>query len=179
MWRGGLLGRYSPAATRKPQVPTAGIANHVLGLGLYQLHHSRDDVARSAELAVLAGRGDLRQHVLVHITLSVSVAHIELIELVDDLGEQRRPRDLETGICACGVRRREPLPFSAPDEREYALVHDPEHLRAREMLEARPAEVCIGLAPFVLHRPGRCAAPAEALGSSPCAPPAPAFHRAV
>jgi hypothetical protein len=46
---------------------TGGVADYVLRLGLYQLHHHRDDAAGRAELAVLAGRCDLRQHVLVHV----------------------------------------------------------------------------------------------------------------
>ena len=38
------------------------------------------------------------EHVLVHVALGVAVAHVELVELVDDLGEQRRPRDLEARV---------------------------------------------------------------------------------
>jgi hypothetical protein len=42
------------------------------------------------------------------------------------------------------------LPIECSDEWEDVLVDDTEHLRAGEVLEARPAEVCKGFAPFVL-----------------------------
>ena len=106
-------------------------------------------MAGRAELAVLAGRGDLRQHVLVHVALGVAVAHVELVELVDDLGEQRRPRDLEAGV-AHVARVGRAFAVERADEREDVLVDDAEHLRAGEMLEARPAQVRIGLAALVL-----------------------------
>ena len=76
----------------------AGIADHVLGLRRGQLDHQLDDVARRAELAVLAGGGDLAEHVLVDVALGVAVLHVELVEHVDDLGEQRRRRDGEAGV---------------------------------------------------------------------------------
>ena len=84
---------------------------------------SRDDVARRAELAVLAGRGDLRQHVLVDVALGVAVAHVELVELVDDLGEQRRARDLEAGV-AHVARIGRAVAVERADEREDVLVDD-------------------------------------------------------
>ena len=124
------------------------IADHVLWLRLHQFYHSRDDMARRAELAVLAGRGDLAQHIFVDIALGVAIAHVELVELVDHLGEQRRARNLESGVthvarigAAGGVE--------LADERKNVLVHDAEHLARLEILEFRPAQVGVGLAALV------------------------------
>jgi hypothetical protein len=124
------------------------VADHVLGLGLHQLDHRRDDVARRAELAVLAGRGDLRQHVLVHVALGVAVAHVELVELLDDLIQERGPRDLKAGV-AHMARIGRALAVERPDEREHMFVEDAEHLARLEMLEFRPAQVFVGFAAFV------------------------------
>ena len=38
--------------------------------------------------------------------LGVAVAHVELVELVDDLGEQRRPWNLEACVPHYGARRK-------------------------------------------------------------------------
>ena len=130
-------------------MPTAGSQITSSGFGCDQLHHRRDDVARRAELAVLAGGGDLRQHVLVDVALGVAVAHVELVELVDDLGEQRRARDLEAGI-AHVARIGRAVAVERAEEREDVLVDDAEHLARLEMLEARPAQVLVGLAALVL-----------------------------
>ena len=49
----GVLARtYSPAATRKPQVPQAGSQMMSVGLGAVMLDHQLDDVPRGAELPV-------------------------------------------------------------------------------------------------------------------------------
>jgi hypothetical protein len=47
-----------------------------------------DDVARRAELAVLAGAGNLAQHVFVEVALGVAVLHRHMVEHVHHLGQQ-------------------------------------------------------------------------------------------
>ena len=76
---------YSPAATRNPQVPQAGSQIMSVGVGRHHLDHQLDDVAGRAELAVLAGGGDLDEHVLVDVALGVAVLHRDLVEPVDGL----------------------------------------------------------------------------------------------
>src|SRR4029077_3304998 len=100
------------------------------------------------ELAVLTGRGDLRQHVLVNVAFGVAIAHVEFVELVDDLGEQRRPWDLEAGVTHV-ARVGGAFSIEISDEREDMLVDDAEHLRAGEMLESRPAKIRKRLAPRI------------------------------
>src|SRR5208337_720737 len=74
------------------------IADDVRWRGLGQLDHQRDDVARGAKLTILAGSGDLAEHVFVDIALGVAIVHPDLVELLDGLGEQRRRRDAKTCI---------------------------------------------------------------------------------
>ena len=146
--RGVMLSQILCGSDQEAACADRGVADHVLRLGLHQLHHRRDDVSGRAELAVLAGRGDLRQHVLVDVALGVAVAHVELVELVDHLGQQRWARNLETGV-AHVARIGSAFPVERADEWEDMLVDDAKHLRAGEMLEARPAQVRIRLATLV------------------------------
>ena len=97
--------RYSPAATRKPARAAGRIADLVGRRRRGHLDHQLDDVARRAELAVLPGRGDLGEHVLVEVALGVAVVHRDVVEHVDDLRQQRRRRDREPGVLHV-VRRR-------------------------------------------------------------------------
>ena len=69
----------------KPAGAAGRVADGVAGLGVGHLHHQLDDVAGRAELAVLPGRGDLGQHVLVKVALGVLVTHRDRIETVDRL----------------------------------------------------------------------------------------------
>ena len=56
-------------------MPQAGSQTTSVGVGCDHLDHEPDDVARRAELAVLPGRGDLAEHVLVKIALGVALLH--------------------------------------------------------------------------------------------------------
>jgi len=49
------------------------IAHNIGGFGFDHFHHQPNDVARRAKLAVLPSRRDLSKHVLVNVTLSVTV----------------------------------------------------------------------------------------------------------
>src|SRR5207248_2803750 len=146
-----MLAEVLTAGDEKAARANGRVADHVVWFRLDQLDHGRDDGARGTELTVLAGCRDLRQHVLVNVALRVAVAHIELVvlvELVDDLGEQRRARNLDTGV-AHVARIGSAFPVERADEWEDMLVDDAKHLRAGEMLEARPAQVRIRLATLV------------------------------
>ena len=137
--------RYSADRDQEAASPDGWIADHVLRLRRHQFHHHRDDVARGAELAVLAGGGDLRQHVFIDVALGVARAHLELVELIDDLGEKLRAWNLKARI-AHMPRIGAALPVEFANERKHMLVDDLEHSSRLEMLEARPAEILVGLA---------------------------------
>ena len=49
-----------------------GVADDVGGLRLDEIDHQADDVARGAELAVDAGRGELAEQVFVEVALGVA-----------------------------------------------------------------------------------------------------------
>src|SRR5215471_3559568 len=82
--------RYSPTATRKPQVPETGSQTTSVGWGAGHLNHEPDDVARGAELAILSGAGDLAEHVFIDVALGVAVLHRHVLNQVHYSGQQRR-----------------------------------------------------------------------------------------
>ena len=139
-----------------------GIADDILRSRLHQFDHQLDDMARGAELAVLAGAGDLAQHVLVDIALGVAIGHRHLVELLHDLCEQRRRWNAEASflhVRAGGALGADHL----ADEWEDVLIDDVEHRAGFEALEVLPAQVLVG-------RPARIVAfredaPADRLAS--------------
>ncbi len=77
-----------PRGDEEPGGAAGRVADFVVGLRAGHLDHQRDDVARRAELAVLSGRGDLAEHVLVEVALGVAPLHRQVADQVDDLREQ-------------------------------------------------------------------------------------------
>ena len=120
------------------------IADDVLRGGRGHVHHQLDDVARRAELPVLPGGGDLAEHVLVEVTLGVAVGHVDVVELVDDVGQDPGRGHHEEGVLhvigvgrsLVGVSRL----AQRLDEGEHPVPHRLEHLLRRKLLEARPAQ---------------------------------------
>ncbi len=83
----------------KEATRTAGwVANQVVWFRLRHLDHEANDVTRSSELAVLAGAGDLAEHVLIEVALGVSVLHRNLVNQVHDLGQKRGRWDGEPRV---------------------------------------------------------------------------------
>ncbi len=74
------------------------IAEHVGRLRRDHLDHQPNDVTRRAELAVLSGGRNFRQHVLVQVALGVALLHRHLIDHVDDFGQQSRRGNREARV---------------------------------------------------------------------------------
>ena len=62
------------------------------------LDHQPDDMAWRAELPVLTGGRDLREHVLVQVALGVALLHRHLVDHIDDLRQQSRRGNRETRV---------------------------------------------------------------------------------
>ena len=118
------------------------IADDVRRLRRDHLDHQPDDVPRRAELAVLAGSGDLAEHVLVQVALGVALLHRHLVDHVDDLREQARRRDREPRVLHV-MRVGGLVAAQRPQERKDVLADDVVHVGRREMLEPRPAVVLV------------------------------------
>ena len=132
-----------------------GIADHVLWPWRHHVHHQRNDVARGAELTVLPGAGDLRQHVFVEVALGVAILHRDFGQKIDDLGEQRRRWNGEAR--ALHVRGVRGVGFGhVAQERKDVFGYDLEHRRRVLVLQLGPAHVLISnaaaLADLVLAR---------------------------
>ena len=129
-----------------------GIADHVLCGRHHHVDHQGDDVPRCAELAVGAGGGELRQQVLVQITVGVPVIQRDRVEHVHDLAQQPRARDRVPGAGhVFGVRRGAVrivvgVIAERTEEGEHFLVHEAVHLRGvGQLLDRRPAQVRLTL----------------------------------
>ena len=120
------------------------IADDVLRGGRGHVHHQPDDVAWRAELPVLPGGGDLAEHVLVEITLGIAVGHVDVVELVDYVGQHPSGGHHEEGVLhVMGVGRslvRVSRLAQRLDEGEHPVPHRLEHPLGRKLLEARPAQ---------------------------------------
>jgi hypothetical protein len=78
-----LGGSYQEAACSRRR-----ITDDFPGLRSGERDHQLNDVGRRAELSVLPGGGDLRELVLVHVALGISVIHVDAVDQQDGLREQ-------------------------------------------------------------------------------------------
>ena len=120
------------------------VADDVLRRGCGHVHHQLDDVARRAELSVLPGSRDLAEHVLVEIALGVAVGHVDVVELIDHVGQHPSRGHHEEGVLHVmgvgGAFVRLPRPAHRLDEGEHPVAYRLEHLLRRKLLETRPAQ---------------------------------------
>jgi len=125
-----------------------GIADHILGRGLGQLDHQLNDVARGAELSILPGSGNLREHVFVEIALGVASIHGQRCDQVNHLDEQCGRGDGEAGILhVLGVGGA--VAAQVSQEGEDIIVNQIVEFACFELLEARSAEVSIATTLFI------------------------------
>ena len=78
---GDILGTFDNEAG----TAHCGVADGVFECGLHQLDHHTDDVARGAELTVVASSGHLAEDVLVDIAHGVAVVHVEFVDTFHNL----------------------------------------------------------------------------------------------
>ena len=118
------------------------VANLPVHLGLHQLHHHTNDVARRAELAIVAGSGHLAQDVLVDIPHCITVCHIKVLDTFHNFYEGTgilNHEDCRLHKAAVGGL----FPFTESlDEDENVVTDDREHpgrLLVTEVLPAKDA----------------------------------------
>ena len=126
------------------QIRELDFADYVVHLGLHELYHHFDDVARRAELAVRAALGDLAEQVFVDIAHDVLVVEVKAIQCVYNLhqhagGGHEKQRVLHIageGRVLSGVQ-------FILDEGENAVGHVLEHGFRLEMAEFAPAAILV------------------------------------
>ena len=138
-----LLAQILARRHKKASRAARRIAQHVARFRRDHLDHQPDDVARRAKLAVLTGGRDLGEHVLVKIALGVALLHRHLVDHVDDFGQQSRRRNRETRVLHV-MRVGGLIAAQRSKERKHMLADQFVHVSGREMLEARPAIICVG-----------------------------------
>jgi hypothetical protein len=96
-----------------------------------------------AELAVLAGGGDFAEHVLIDVAFGVAVVHGDVVEEVDDFGEESGGGDGEAGVLhLMGVGGA--VGAEGAEEGEDVFGDEVEHGAGFVVFEAGPAEVFEG-----------------------------------
>ena len=112
--------------------------------GLHQFHHHTDDMARGAELAVVARCGHLPQHILIHIAHRIAVVHIKLIHAFHYLDEGSGIGDKERGVLHEAAVCAFPALVEVLDEDEGILADGLEHPLRLEVHKVVPTKIGIG-----------------------------------
>ncbi|MNR06658.1 hypothetical protein D3C85_1227390 [compost metagenome] len=81
-------------AGKEARRAAGGVADHVCWLRGDQLDHGVDDVARSAELAIDAGGGELAQQVFVYIALHIALGQRQVVDHLHGRGQHGLVLDL-------------------------------------------------------------------------------------
>ena len=120
-----------------------GIDDHILRTRRHHLDHQCNDVARGAELAVLPGGRNLRQHVFVEVALGVAILHRDFGEKIYYLCQQCGRWDGEARTFHMGGVRGASLGHVA-QEGKHMLGNDFEHRSRVLVLQLGPAHFLIG-----------------------------------
>ena len=99
-----------PPGNEKPARAAGGVADHVRRGRRHHLHHQADDVPRRPELAVLPGRRNLAEHVLLDVALGVSVLHRDAV--------RHAWRVFGSTTVVVGMRRLEPKWEGSPSKQD-------------------------------------------------------------
>ena len=143
------------------------IADGLVRLGVHQLHHHADDMARGAELAVDACGGDFGQQVFIDVASGIrrlELGHlgINAVHGGDDLIQHQGRGDLEDGVAHVFGIGAFLVPVEILDKREDPFLHDGVHLPSREIMEDAPFELAaLDFALSDLDLPGKNALEGE------------------
>ena len=121
------------------------IADAFAGPRVHHLDHHADDVPRRAELAVLAGRVQLAQQVLVQVALHVLIlaGNLHVVDGLAGFDEQAGLVDLELGVLHL-LGEGAALAAQRLDEGKDLFLDVGQRLRGRKLGPVRPAQVGSG-----------------------------------
>ena len=122
------------------------VADGKVGLGLHQLHHHLDDMARGTELTIETGLGNLGEQILIDVAADIAVLHllhlvINLIQAVHHLAQQQRGGQLEDGIAHVLGIGTVLTAVQILDEGKYPFLHDRVHSACVKVMEYRPLQL--------------------------------------
>ena len=120
------------------------VADGVAQGGLHHVHHHTYDMARGAELTVVARGCHLAQHVFVDIAHGVAVVHVQGIYAFHYLHQCARVLNQESSTCHESAVGRFPARVEVLDEGECITADDAKHLLCLLVLEHAPAQRLVG-----------------------------------
>ena len=120
------------------------VAYGVLDGGAHEFHHHAYDVARCAELSVIARSSHLAQDVLVDIAHGVAVVHVQGIDALHYLGEGARTLYEEGGVCHEAAIGAFATLAQSLDEDEHVLADGAVHGLSLHVAEHAPAQGVVG-----------------------------------
>ena len=119
------------------------VANHIINLRLGHRDNHTDNVARGAELTVLAFLRHARQHILIHIAHRIGIFHIQQVDIIYHRLQYICLRNAEHRILHITTISRTTLLAYALDKHKHIVTHVVQHILSRETLEYRPAQFLV------------------------------------
>ena len=124
----------------------SGVADDFVRLGIHQLDHHFDDMARCAELTVQAGLRDFGEQIFIGVTAHIHrlrLIHqaVNFIQRVHYFGKQQRRGQLENGIVHIFGVGTVLVTVQILDERKHPFLHSSVHFLCRKIVEHAPFEL--------------------------------------
>ena len=123
-----------------------GVADDLVRLGVHQLDHHFDNMARRAELTVQAGLRDFGQQIFVGVAAHIHrlrLIHqaVNFVQRVHHFGQQQRRGQLENGVVHVFGVGAVLVTVQIFDEREHPFLHGGVHFLRRKVVEHAPLEL--------------------------------------
>ena len=123
-----------------------GVADDFVCLGVHQLDHHFDDMARCAELTVQTGLCDFGEQIFIGVTAHIHrlrLIHqaVNFVQRVHHFGKQQRRGQLENGVVHVFGVGAVLVAVQIFDEWEHPFLHGGVHFLRRKVVEHAPFEL--------------------------------------
>ena len=124
----------------------SGIADDFVRLGVHQLDHHTDNVARGTELTVQTGLCDFGEQIFIGVAAHIHRLRfihqaVDFIQRVHHFGKQQRCGQLENGVVHVFGVGTVLVTVQIFDKRKHPFLHGGVHFLRREIVENAPFEL--------------------------------------
>ena len=123
------------------------VADGVGKCRLHEFYHHADNMARCAELTIIARGSHLAQYILINITHGVAFVHIEFVDVLHDTKQCAWTLNKESSIlhktAICANIATCVTAVEVFNKGEHITANDAEHLFCLFVLEYRPTQVLV------------------------------------